>query len=440
MSSHNTCASPDLPLARLAVLIGLTVSGQAMAAGFAIQNQNGAGTATAFAGAAAVADDASTIYFNPAGMTYLPMGHSISVAGTLLHRSLKFDDRGTNALITLPGPTALPLGDDGGEGGGLSLIPAGYYSYAINDRFRIGVGVSATFGNKTDYSTTFLGRFQGNYVDLKALNINPSVAWRVNDQLSIGAGISFVKLEGDIQQQLPVVGFSNARNRLEADDTAMGFNVGLMYQVTPAMRVGLSYRSKIDFRLKGESTRTEAGPLTGVTPAFAKIELPDTFSVAVHHQITDRWEAMGDYTWTGWSSFKSLNVRNDNTGVTLANPEYDFRDSWRIGYGAAYKYTEALKLRFGVAFDKSPVHDETTRTLTLPDSDRYWVAIGARYALTPKSTIDIGYAHIFFDRESIERRTIFATPAGDPAPTGQIIRGKFDTSADLLSVQYNQTF
>ncbi|MFH1812935.1 MAG: outer membrane protein transport protein [Pseudomonadota bacterium] len=430
MSSHNKCASPDLPFARLAVLIGLTMSGQAMAAGFAIQNQNGAGTATAFAGAAAVADDASTIYFNPAGMTYLPMGHSISVAGTLLHRSLKFDDRGSNAL----GP--FPLGDDGGEGGGLSLIPAGYYSYAINDRFRIGVGVSATFGNKTDYSTTFLGRFQGNYVDLKALNINPSVAWRVNDQLSIGAGISFVKLEGDIQQQLPVSPFlPNARNRLEADDTAMGFNVGLMYQVTPAMRVGMSYRSKIDFRLKGEATATEAGPATGVTPAFARIELPDTFSVAVHHQITDRWEAMGDYTWTGWSSFKSLDVRNDTTGARLTNPEYDFRDSWRIGYGAAYKYTEALKLRFGVAFDKSPVHDEASRTLTLPDSDRYWVAIGARYALSPKSTIDIGYAHIFFDREGIDRRTIVGT-----TPTGQIIRGKFDTSADLLSVQYNQTF
>lgn len=429
MSSHNKCASPDLPFARLVVLIGLAVSGQAMAAGFAVQNQNGAGTATAFAGAAAVADDASTIYFNPAGMTYLPMGHSISVAGTLLHRSLKFDDRGSNAL----GP--FPLGDDGGEGGGLSLIPAGYYSYAINDRFRIGVGVSATFGNKTDYNTTFLGRFQGNYVDLKALNINPSVAWRVNDQLSIGAGISFVKLEGDIQQQLPVGGFPNARNRLEADDTAMGFNVGLMYQVTPAMRVGLSYRSKIDLRLKGEASATEAGPATGVTPAFARIELPDTFSVAVHHQITDRWEAMGDYTWTGWSSFKSLDVRNDTTGARLTNPEYDFRDSWRIGYGAAYKYTEALKLRFGVAFDKSPVHDETTRTLTLPDSDRYWVAIGARYALTPKSTIDVGYAHIFFDREGIERRTIVGT-----TPTGQIIRGKFDTSADLLSVQYNQTF
>lgn len=430
MSSHNRCARPDFPIARLAVLIGLTVSGQTMAAGFAIQNQNGAGTATAFAGAAAVADDASTIYFNPAGMTYLPMGHSISVAGTLLHRSLKFDDRGSNAL----GP--FPLGDDGGEGGGLSLIPAGYYSYAINDRFRIGVGVSATFGNKTDYSTTFLGRFQGNYVDLKALNINPSVAWRVNDQLSIGAGISFVKLEGDIQQQLPVSPLlPNARNRLEADDTAMGFNVGLMYQVTPAMRVGMSYRSKIDFRLKGEATATEAGPATGVTPAFARIELPDTFSVAVHHQITDRWEAMGDYTWTGWSSFKSLDVRNDTTGARLTNPEYDFRDSWRIGYGAAYKYTEALKLRFGVAFDKSPVHDETTRTLTLPDSDRYWVAIGARYALSPKSTIDVGYAHIFFDREGIDRRTIVGT-----TPTGQIIRGKFDTSADLLSVQYNQTF
>ena len=430
MSKKTNAAVAGRSLALLAGLGGAMLSGQATAAGFAVQNQNGAGTGFAFAGAAAMAEDASTIYFNPAGMTHLPLGHSISAAGTLLSRSLRFDDRGSNAL----GP--FPLGDDGGQGGGMSLIPAAYYSYAVNERFRVGVGVSATFGNKTDYSTTFVGRFQGNYVDLKALNINPSFAWRVNDQLSIGAGVSFVKLEGDIQQGIPVSPLlPNARNRLEADDTAMGFNVGLMYQVTPAMRVGMTYRSKIDLRLKGTATATDAGPATGVTPAFAKIELPDTFSVAVHQQLNERWEMMGDYTWTGWSTFKSLDVRNESTGARLSNPNYDFRDSWRIGFGAGYKYTEALKLRFGVAFDKTPVPDADSRTLTLPDSDRWWLAFGVRYALTPKSSLDVGYAHIFFDREAIERRTVVGT-----TPTGQIIRGKFDTSADLLSVQYNHSF
>lgn len=430
MSKKTNAAVAGRSLALLAGLGGAMLSGQATAAGFAVQNQNGAGTGFAFAGAAAMAEDASTIYFNPAGMTHLPLGHSISAAGTLLSRSLRFDDRGSNAL----GP--FPLGDDGGQGGGMSLIPALYYSYAVNERFRVGVGVSATFGNKTDYSTTFVGRFQGNYVDLKALNINPSFAWRVNDQLSIGAGVSFVKLEGDIQQGIPVSPLlPNARNRLEADDTAMGFNVGLMYQVTPAMRVGMTYRSKIDLRLKGTATATDAGPATGVTPAFAKIELPDTFSVAVHQQLNERWEMMGDYTWTGWSTFKSLDVRDESTGARLSNPNYDFRDSWRIGFGAGYKYTEALKLRFGVAFDKTPVPDADSRTLTLPDSDRWWLAFGVRYALTPKSSLDVGYAHIFFDREAIERRTVVGT-----TPTGQIIRGKFDTSADLLSVQYNHSF
>ena len=430
MSKKTNAAVAGRSLALLAGLGGAMLSGQATAAGFAVQNQNGAGTGFAFAGAAAMAEDASTIYFNPAGMTHLPLGHSISAAGTLLSRSLRFDDRGSNAL----GP--FPLGDDGGQGGGMSLIPAAYYSYAVNERFRVGVGVSATFGNKTDYSTTFVGRFQGNYVDLKALNINPSFAWRVNDQLSIGAGVSFVKLEGDIQQGIPVSPLlPNARNRLEADDTAMGFNVGLMYQVTPAMRVGMTYRSKIDLRLKGTATATDAGPATGVTPAFAKIELPDTFSVAVHQQLNERWEMMGDYTWTGWSTFKSLDVRDESTGARLSNPNYDFRDSWRIGFGAGYKYTEALKLRFGVAFDKTPVPDADSRTLTLPDSDRWWLAFGVRYALTPKSSLDVGYAHIFFDREAIERRTVVGT-----TPTGQIIRGKFDTSADLLSVQYNHSF
>ncbi len=419
------------PLAMLVALVGAVFSGQSVAAGFAVQNQNGAGTGTAFAGAAATAEDASTIYFNPAGMTYLPMGHSISLAGTWLHRSVRFSDRGSNQV-----GAPFPLGDNGGQAGGDTPIPAGYYAYSINDRFRIGVGVSATFGNKTDYDSDFIGRFQGYYTELKAININPSVAWKVNDQLSLGAGVSFVKLEGDIRQKIPVLiaGFPEAKNQLEADDTGIGYNLGLLYQLTPAMRIGLSYRSKVDFRLKGEATRSGVGP-TVVTPAFAKIELPDTFSVAVHQQLTDRWEMMGDYTWTGWSSFKSLDVRNDTTGVRISNPNYDFRDSWRIGFGSAYKYTDTLKLRFGVAFDRSPVPDADSRTLTLPDSDRWWLAVGARYSLTPLSNIDFGFAHIFFDRESIDRRTVLGT-----APTAQIVRGRFKTSAELLSVQYNHSF
>ncbi|MGL6079750.1 OmpP1/FadL family transporter [Methyloversatilis discipulorum] len=408
-------------------------SGQALGAGFAVQNQNGAGTGTAFAGAAATAEDASTVYFNPAGMTYLPMGHSVSVAGTILHRSLDFDNTGSSQVAA-----PFPLGDEGGDAGGTSLVPAAFYSYAFSDRIRFGVGVSPTFGNKTEYDRTFMGRFQGYHTDLKAINVNPSVAFKVSDRLSLGAGISFVKLEGDIRQFAPLVlpgpTFVEAHNRLEADDTAWGFNLGVMYQPTADTRIGMTYRSRVDFRLRGDATLTGVGPAQ-VTDVTSKVELPDTFSVAVHQQISDRWEMMGDWTWTGWSTFKSLDVRNASTGARISNPNYDFKDSWRIGFGGAYKYSDDLKLRFGVAYDKTPVPDSDSRTLTLPDSDRVWVSIGARYKLTPTSSLDVGYAHLFMKDEDIDRQTVAGTTA-----TAQFIRGSFKTSVDILSAQYNISF
>ena len=417
----------------MAFALSAAFSGTVHAAGFAVQNQNGAGTGNAFAGAAAAAEDASTIYFNPAGMTLLPMGHSVSVAGTVLHRSLDFNNTGSTQVAA-----PFPLNGEGGDAGGTSLVPAAYYAYAISERLRVGVGVSATFGNKTEYDQNFMGRFQGYHTDLKAINVNPSVAFKVNEQFSIGAGLSFVKLEGDIRQQVPVVlpgpTFLEGNNRLEDDDTAMGFNVGAMWQVSKDTRIGMSYRSKVDFTLRGDATLNVAGNVT-VTPVFSKIELPDTFSMAVHQRISDRWEMMGDWTWTGWSTFQSLDVRNQATGARLSNPNYDFRDSWRVGFGAAYAYNDDLKLRFGVAYDKTPVPDADSRTLSLPDSDRVWVAIGARYRLTPTSSLEVGSAPLFMKDEDINRRTVAGT-----TPTAQFIRGSFDASVDILSAQYNVSF
>jgi long-chain fatty acid transport protein len=145
-------------------LMLLGFAGAASASGFAIQNQTGSGNGNAFAGAAAAAEDAGTIYFNPAGMTYLPMGHNVTAVGTILARKIEYKDTGT---FTRPVPPALPglapgttvyaPTGDGGDGGGVGLIPAGYWSYAYSKDLRFGVGVSPTFGNETEYSKNFRG-------------------------------------------------------------------------------------------------------------------------------------------------------------------------------------------------------------------------------------------------------------------------------------------
>lgn len=429
-----------MKLRKLAVWIplvasGAFVSGHAMAAGFALQNQNGAGTGYAYAGSAAVAEDASTIFFNPAGMTYLAEGHHVTGALTLLDRSLEFKDRGTNQLrVAAPPVPAYPLGGDGGQAGGQSYVPAAFWTMSITPELRIGLGVSPTFGNATEWDDDFIGRYQGVYSEIKAINVNPSVAWKVNDVVSLGFGVNVVKFEADLRGMVPIIAALPAtvdgRSKLTGKDTGYGYNLGAMFQVTPSTRIGVSYRSTIDLKVKGKSESP-----AGVTPAQVKIELPDTASIALSQKIGDRLELLADYTWTGWSSIPSLRVTNRNTGALLTDEHLGFKDSYRVGLGAQYQYTDALRLRAGVAYDQSPVRSSSDRTVRLPDSDRTWLALGMNYKFTKQTSVDVGYAYLMFDDAKIDRQTVLGTTA-----TTQYVRGSFDTKVHILSVQLNHHF
>lgn len=406
-------------------LVLMAFAGTAGAAGFALQNQTGSGNGNAFAGAAAAAEDAGTIYFNPAGMTYLPQGHSVSLAGTVLQRSVKFNDSGTAAM-----PTFGTLGTDGGQAGGVKLIPAGYYSYSISPDLRVGLGVSPTFGNKTEYSQEFIGRFSGFMSEMKQININPSIAYKLNDKVSLGFGINYAENETEFQQ-MAVVGAGTQRFAdLKGSDSAWGYNLGAMFQLSPSTRVGVSYRSALTFHLKGMQ---EIAGVTNRMVTAEGLKMPDNFSLAVNQKLSDRWEMLGDLTWTGWAKTQTLVVANAATGAQITTLDYKFRDTWRIGLGANYQLNDAWKLKFGVAFDQTPVPNAANRTMTLPDSNRTWLSFGARYGLSKSSSLDMGYSHIFFASAPTER--VATTAVGS-----QTIVGNFSTSANLLSVQYNQTF
>jgi len=423
----------------LGALIAVAFAGGASAAGFQLQNQNAAGTALAFAGAAAVAEDASTVFFNPAGMTYLPMGHSISVGGTVISRSVKFSDRGTtpmpviNPLTNLPTGAFHPVGGNGGDGGGVGLVPAMYYSYAITPALRFGLGFSVTYGSETEYDENFAGRFSGRYTSIHQMNLNPSLAYRVNDLLSLGFGVNYAKSEVEFRQNAPFVGAP--LGVLEGDDTAWGWNVGAMLQFTPETRVGISYRSKIKFDLEGK--QTVAAPLNVDRGITAGLETPDTFSLALSQKIGSRLEVLADATWNGWSSVKALEPMVAATGTRATAPlRYNFKDSWRVALGAKYQLNDAWNLRAGVAYDETPVPDEQSRTMTVPDSDRTWLAFGARWAMSKATSLDMGYARIFF-KDSSTRRAVMNTAE---TATLQTVRGDFKTHADLLSVQLNYNF
>lgn len=416
------CNSQTLTLLVLS-LFSMTEN-TANAAGFALQNQNGAGNGNAFAGAAASAEDASLLIFNPAGLTYLPEGHSLSIAGTVLRRSVDFSDAGTTPMPTFA------LGNNGGDGGGTSLIPAAYYAYAISPRLRIGVGLSPTFGNKTEYDENFTGRFSGYFAEIQQININPSLAYRLNDTVSLGFGLNYARSEVEFRQMAPVAAATQRIATLKGDDDAWGYNLGVMFQFSPATRVGLAYRSRIKFHLEGQQD------IQGVLNRNIKaaLETPDNLSLALHQRLDDRWDILADVTWTNWSSIKTITATSVTTGLPVAALSFNFRDTYRVGIGANYRLNDAWKLRFGTAYDKTPVPSTADRTMTLPDADRTWLSVGARYTLSPQSSLDMGYSHIFFKKVATERGVALG------GPFTQTIRGNFDTSADLLSVQYNHNF
>ncbi len=416
-------------------LIAVSFSGGAFAAAFQLTGQSASGVGIANAGEAASAEDTSTLYYNPAGMTYLPTGHNISVAATVLDRSTHFTNEGTD----LYGSRGLRLqsGTDGGNGGGTHVVPAMYYSYSLTQDWRLGLAINPTFADETEYDKNFVGRYSGLKTKIRVVNINPSVAYKVNDALSLAVGINFAKADVEFNQAVATRG-SDGSGKLEGDDTGWGYNLGMMYQVTKDTRVGLSYRSKIKFDLEGSQNVQVPGAGTVIDRAItAELTTSDTASLAVRHQLNTKWAVLADYTWTGWSSLQKLEPVTSTGARAVAPLRYNFKDTYRVGLGTTYQLNDQWMLRLGVAFDKGAVPDAASRTMTVPEQDRTWLAIGAKWKITPKASLDVGYAHIFV-KEAKTARKVY-TDATE-AVVAQTVRGKFDTSADMFSLQLNYAF
>jgi long-chain fatty acid transport protein len=322
------------------------------------------------------------------------------------------------------------LGGQGGDAGATSLIPAIYYAYAITPRLRVGIGLSPTFGTETEFDDNFVGRFYGTFARIRQINLNHAVAYQLNDTVSLGIGLNYAHSEVEFRQMVPVAAAMQRSAILEGDDNAWGYNLGAMFRCAPGTRVGLAYRSRIRFHLEGRQAIQDVLS----RPVTASMETPDNLSLALQQRLNARWDLLADVTWTRWSSIRKVNAMSITGGLPVAVLNYNFRDTYRIGIGANYQLNEAWKLRLGTAYDKTPVPGAADRTMTLPDADRAWLSFGARYALSPDSTLDMGYSHIFFKQVSATRNIALG------GPFSQTLRGQFDTSADLLSMQYNRNF
>lgn len=428
-----------------AALMSCFFSVGAQAAGFALIEQSGSGMGNAFAGAAASAEDASTIFFNPAGITYI-QGSQMVGALHLIKPSAHFNDDGST------GGTFRTKGDEGGDLGDLAFVPNFYYVHDVSPTFKVGLGVNAPFGLKTEYDDDWMGRFQAVKSELKTVNINPSIAFKATDSLSIGFGVSAMWAQAELTR---AVNFPNTTGigalgtslgegnvKIKGDDWGFGFNAGAIFQVTDATRLGLAYRSKVKQHLDGDvrfsdrpNTAVPAvnAALAAATPngdVTADVTLPETLSFSVFSQVNDTWDVMADATWTRWSRFQELKVVR-NSGAVLQNVEENWHNTMRYSIGASYKYSDTLKLRMGVAYDEEAIPTDT-RTARIPGNDRTWVALGAAWQVNSNTKLDVGYAHLFVSDAKIDDNQT-ATANGR-------LRGEYDGSVDILSAQVTYSF
>jgi long-chain fatty acid transport protein len=203
-----------------------------------------------------------------------------------------------------------------------------------------------------------------------------------------------------------------------------------LWQPTPATRVGLSYRSEIDYTLDGDASFSDFSPANG--DIEADTTLPDSASLSLFHKLGPRWELLADITWTGWSDFEELAIYYKNGPLLSYTPE-EWDDILRYSLGATWHMDDKLSLRAGLAYDEAPVSDKY-RTPRIPDGARTWVAIGGQYRVSRQGVLDFGYAHLFVEDSDLN------SPAPGTIPFTPVLTGSYDNSVDIISFQYTHTF
>lgn len=432
----------------------LVMSGGAAASGFALIEQSGSGLGNAFAGAAAGAEDASTIFYNPAGMSKLS-GKQIVVAGSMIKPSAKFSDTASTSP-TLYGFGPAPASKDAGS---TALVPSVYFAWVLDPRWSAGIGFGAPFGLKTEYDANWMGRFHAIKSEIKTVNVNPSVAYKVNDSLSLGAGIDWQRIDAVLTKAVNYAAFgapagTEGSNNLTGSDSAWGYNLGAMFNINPEATVGLAYRSAMNYKVSGTASyygrpaaltaatlaSSAAAAQIGDSAFTANLKLPASLALALKYQPDSQWDILADVTRTQWSSIQSLDIYRSSgiaSGLSMESVPFKWRDTWRVAVGANHHYNEQWTARAGLAYDQTPVSD-AYRIARLPDSDRTWLSLGGQYKLSKGSVIDFGYAHLFMKDAALNMNGAPLT-AAQTLGRGALV-GNYKNSVDMLAVQYAYNF
>ncbi len=378
-------------------LCALTVASNVNAAGFQLTEQSVVGLGRAHAGAGIVGDDVSAVFYNPAGMTLLS-GTQMTLASTLVSLDIDYQGNGGATENGRDKPTP---------------IPAFFATHQINDSLWVGLGISSPYGMKIRYGNGWQGRERGISASVITIDINPNIAWKINEMFSIGGGVSALYTHSKIKNGLPD---SIGEFEFKGSDWMFTYNLGLTFTPIETVRFGVSYRSSAHVVARGDYYIRN--PLmAGEGSGKGRLQTPETVMLTGTWEVTDRLRLSALARWANWSKFETMTFSiNDKNNLkptpagekmlpTLALPILqgqlgtmplvnDWGSVWLYSLGADFKLTDQWTIRGGIAYEDSPIKDPKKRTALIPDTKRLWLTCGASWTPNKNWQLDMGYGHI----------------------------------------------
>jgi len=435
-------------LAVAASLLGMLWSRDVQAQGFFINQQSVRGLGRADAGNVAAANDPGTVFFNPAGMTELWRADESSIrwkaavsVHTIIPRATLNNDGSTAAT---PGTLGTPLpiaATNASNPTDPTPVPNGYLAYrGKSDRWYLGVGLNLPFGLSEEYSADWWGRYDSVKAKLTTKNFASTLAFRLNEKISIGGGIDFQSADSELSSAIPnplIPGgpsaATDARISITGDDLAVGFNAGILLKPQDKLRIGFHYRSGMNYELEGKATTSGfTGPLASLnseTDARAELQLPKIVAAGFAYEATDALTIYGDYSWFGWNVFDVTRIEFSN-----GSPDAVRNPNFKNGHGAAagvdYDWSEKFSVRGGFKLDRSPTVDGS-RDTTFADDNRYWLAGGMTYLFSKHVALDIAVTHVLVDETTVDvTRSFFEA---SPVASSAQVKGTVDSVVNTIA-------
>ncbi|EGR0502519.1 aromatic hydrocarbon degradation protein [Vibrio cholerae] len=422
-----------------AVAFGLaSVSTFTQAAGFQLAEYSATGLGRAYAGEAAMADNASAQWRNPAMLTYLE-GTQVSAGAIYVNPNVDVEGTVNHAQL---GKTHASSNDFAHD----AVIPNFYLSHQLNEQMALGFALGTNYGMETDLGTEFAASHFGNQASVISKEANLNIAYQILPQLSIGGGVRYVMGEGHFGATAPAKNLirhpvtnnvmtlpkGTTLKYMEGEDNSWGWQVGSAWQINQDHRVGFAYKSEVVMDFEGHAEGVSYG---SYKPGMMSVTLPATAELASFHQLNDQWAIHASINWTDWSSFKELTAVFPAKSDLIKSENWE--DNYRFALGTTYQYDAKLALRAGVAYDTSAV-DDKNRTATIPETDRTWVSVGGSYVATPQLTLDAGFTYIFAKDATINEPRDASDQTA--AAIGGAFTGNVSGNVWLIGVQANYRF